>query len=272
MRVGLPRHSTHANDGRYLEWSQVEFGRAATLHVRRAKNGKPAAHPLRGDEIRALRGLRRQFPDSERGGRSPIERNFVPDIVMRIMMRPATETYVAVRAPAGLLYTMTAPGFVPRHYAPLEYCSVGSGHGSVHEIAKTADWLLAGQPGNDLVESMALTDAVSEFVAAEGIDSCGGMFACLKIDHRGGAFLGRSMGIPPNCISLRFDDGKRRLVQQNEGTSKEAQLLLLWEINAARLGRIYASTIGTTRCVHSTRLGSSGKSDKADSLKSRDYS
>ena len=57
-----------------LEWSQVEFGRSAALHVRRVKNGKPSVHPLRGDEIRALRELRRQFPDTgyvfatERGG------------------------------------------------------------------------------------------------------------------------------------------------------------------------------------------------------------
>jgi hypothetical protein len=168
-------------------------------------------------------------------GRSPIKRTFVPDIVMRILMRPATETYVAVRAPAGLLYTMTAPGFIPRHYAPLEYCAIGSGHGSVREIAKTADWLLAGQPGNDLVESMALRDAVSEFVAAEGIDSCGGMFPCLKIDHRGGALLGCSIGIPPNRISLRFDDGKRRWMQQNEGTGKQVSLLLPWEIDPRTL-------------------------------------
>jgi integrase len=39
-------------------------GRSAFLHVRRVKNGKPSVHPLRGDEIRALRELRRQFPDS----------------------------------------------------------------------------------------------------------------------------------------------------------------------------------------------------------------
>jgi type 1 fimbriae regulatory protein FimB/type 1 fimbriae regulatory protein FimE len=70
-----------------LEWSQVEFGRSATLHVRRVKNGKPSAHPLRGDEIRALRELRRQFPDSgfvfatERGG------PFTPDAVNRLTKR-----------------------------------------------------------------------------------------------------------------------------------------------------------------------------------------
>ncbi len=68
------RHGLRAVEIAELEWSQVEFGRNATLHVRRAKNGKPSAHPLRSDEIRALRELRRQFPDSgfvfssERGG------------------------------------------------------------------------------------------------------------------------------------------------------------------------------------------------------------
>jgi type 1 fimbriae regulatory protein FimE len=58
------RHGLRAVEIFDLEWSQVEFGRNATLHVRRAKNGKPSAHPLRGDEIRALRELHRQFPDS----------------------------------------------------------------------------------------------------------------------------------------------------------------------------------------------------------------
>ena len=41
-----------------LEWSQVDFA-GATLHVRRVKNGKPATHPIRGDEMGALRKLRR---------------------------------------------------------------------------------------------------------------------------------------------------------------------------------------------------------------------
>src|SRR5437763_5119872 len=69
-----------------LEWSQVEFDRNATLHVRRAKNGKPAAHPIRGDELRALRELQRQtsggyvfetergtpFKPCQRGVRNPL--------------------------------------------------------------------------------------------------------------------------------------------------------------------------------------------------------
>ena len=83
------RHPTRlrAAEIRDLEWSQVEFGRSASLHVRRLKNGKPSVHPLRGDEIQALRELRRQFPDSgfifatERGG------SFTPDAVNRLIKR-----------------------------------------------------------------------------------------------------------------------------------------------------------------------------------------
>ena len=58
------RHGLRAVEICDLEWSQVEFGRSASLHVRRVKNGKPSVHPLRGDELRALRELRRQYPDS----------------------------------------------------------------------------------------------------------------------------------------------------------------------------------------------------------------
>jgi integrase len=81
------RHGLRAAEICDLEWSQVEFGRAASLHVRRVKNGKPSVHPLRGDEIRALRELRRQYPDSafvfgtERGG------PFTTDAVNRLVKR-----------------------------------------------------------------------------------------------------------------------------------------------------------------------------------------
>jgi integrase len=81
------RHGLRASEICDLEWSQVEFGRSASLHVRRVKNGKPSVHPLRGDEVRALRELRRQFPDSsfvfatERGG------PFTPDAINRHIKR-----------------------------------------------------------------------------------------------------------------------------------------------------------------------------------------
>ena len=66
MGTGMPtpiliafRHGLRASEICDLEWSQVEFSRSPSLHVRRVKNGKPSVHPLRGDEIRALRELRR---------------------------------------------------------------------------------------------------------------------------------------------------------------------------------------------------------------------
>ena len=80
------RHGLRAVEIADLEWSQVEFGRSPTLHVRRAKNGKPSAHPLRGDEIRALRELQRHTRagfvfETERGG------PFTPDAVNRLIKR-----------------------------------------------------------------------------------------------------------------------------------------------------------------------------------------
>jgi type 1 fimbriae regulatory protein FimB/type 1 fimbriae regulatory protein FimE len=55
-----------------LRWDQVDLGRNACLHVRRVKNGMPSVHPLQGDEMRALRELKRSADSpfvfvSERG-------------------------------------------------------------------------------------------------------------------------------------------------------------------------------------------------------------
>ena len=85
------RHGLRATEIADLEWSQIELGRSASLHVRRLKNGKPSVHPLRGDEVRALRELRRQFPDSafvfatERGG--PFTSAAVNRLIKRIGAR-----------------------------------------------------------------------------------------------------------------------------------------------------------------------------------------
>jgi integrase len=53
------RHGLRASELCELQWSDVEF-ETATLHLRRAKNGAAATHPLLGDELRALRVLRRE--------------------------------------------------------------------------------------------------------------------------------------------------------------------------------------------------------------------
>jgi len=43
------RHGLRASELCDLEWWQIEL--ATGLHVRRAKNGSPSVHPMRGDEI-----------------------------------------------------------------------------------------------------------------------------------------------------------------------------------------------------------------------------
>jgi integrase len=67
------RHALRAAEIVDLRWSQVDFDNAR-LHVTRRKNGVPSVHPIKGDELRALRRLKRECANnefvftSERGG------------------------------------------------------------------------------------------------------------------------------------------------------------------------------------------------------------
>jgi integrase len=53
------RHGLRASELCGLQWSDIEFV-TGTLHLRRAKGGTTATHPLLGDELRALRALKRE--------------------------------------------------------------------------------------------------------------------------------------------------------------------------------------------------------------------
>ncbi len=59
----LYRHGLWVSEVAALRWEQVDFA-GATLHVNRLKNGSSATHPLYGDELRALRQLQRDYPNS----------------------------------------------------------------------------------------------------------------------------------------------------------------------------------------------------------------
>ena len=80
------RHGLRVGELIELRWDQVDLDGAA-LHVRRLKGGTPATHPLTGRELRALRKLRRDFPDgpylfvSERGG--PVTDSAVRKLIAR---------------------------------------------------------------------------------------------------------------------------------------------------------------------------------------------
>jgi type 1 fimbriae regulatory protein FimB/type 1 fimbriae regulatory protein FimE len=80
------RHGLRVGEIVALRWEQVEF-KTAKLHVNRLKNGDPSVHWIEGDELRALRQLQREYPDSpflfvsERGG--PLSERTVHALVAR---------------------------------------------------------------------------------------------------------------------------------------------------------------------------------------------
>jgi site-specific recombinase XerD len=57
------RHGLRVSELCALRWDQIDFQRGL-LHVRRLKNGTPSVHPMGGTEIRALRRLLREQPES----------------------------------------------------------------------------------------------------------------------------------------------------------------------------------------------------------------
>lgn len=60
MMLVAYKHGLRSSELVGLRWDQVEFGRNASLHVRRVKNGTPSVHPLSGDELRAVRQIQRE--------------------------------------------------------------------------------------------------------------------------------------------------------------------------------------------------------------------
>jgi integrase len=88
------RHGLRASELCGLQWTEVELD-TGRLHVRRAKGGHTGVHPLAGVEIRALRALRREHPDSryvfltERGG--PMTPDGFNDLFARIGLAAGME-------------------------------------------------------------------------------------------------------------------------------------------------------------------------------------
>ncbi len=80
------RHGLRVSEAINLRWEQFDL-KAGLLSVQRLKQGVPSTHPVRGPELRALRQLRRDWPDgpylfvSERGG--PMTASNVRKLVAR---------------------------------------------------------------------------------------------------------------------------------------------------------------------------------------------
>jgi type 1 fimbriae regulatory protein FimE len=57
------RHGLRVSELVTMRWDQIDF-KAGLVHVNRLKNGLASTHPIRGVELRALRKLRTEYPDS----------------------------------------------------------------------------------------------------------------------------------------------------------------------------------------------------------------
>ncbi len=92
------RHGLRVSELVDLRWDQVDFA-VATMHVRRAKKGTPATHPILGDELRALRRLQReQEPKSPFVFTSERGAPFTPAGFARMIGRAGTEAKLGFKA------------------------------------------------------------------------------------------------------------------------------------------------------------------------------
>jgi len=91
------RHALRVGETADLRWDQFDLNRGR-LHVNRLKNGDPSVHYLEGDEIRALRKLRRDYGatefvfESERQG--PLTTNAIHKMIARAGLEAGLELSV----------------------------------------------------------------------------------------------------------------------------------------------------------------------------------
>jgi integrase len=86
------RHGLRVSEACDLDWSAIDFTQKE-LHVRRSKLGKPATHPIRGDELRALRRLHREAGSPSHGPVFVSERGtaFTRDGINKLIARAGAE-------------------------------------------------------------------------------------------------------------------------------------------------------------------------------------
>jgi len=163
-------------------------------------------------------------------GHSPIQRNFMPNILIEIIKLPSKFKWVTLPGTSmGILYVLASPSFQMRAYRPLQFAAIGSGESAIEEITKYQDAILALDPGNSFVESSQFRQVIQRFIDERKIQSVGGLYPVLKVTDRGVEHITMGAEIPVGGtrIELAFENG--RWIQKNLSTGKQIPVLMPWE-------------------------------------------
>jgi len=102
------------------------------------------------------------------------------------------------------------------------------------QIDREADWIFAGDEGNPFVETMALRECVSNFIAETNIQTVGGLYPCIRLDSKGAQLIGDTVEIPLGGERIELNvDQTGRWIQRHLNSSTEVPLMLPWEIDFA---------------------------------------
>lgn len=90
MILVMYRHALRVSELVDLCWDQMDLNRGR-MHVNRLKNGDSSVHYLEGDEIRALRKLRRDYPETEFVFESERKGPLTPNAIHKVVARAGIE-------------------------------------------------------------------------------------------------------------------------------------------------------------------------------------
>lgn len=88
------RHGLRVAELGNLRWDQVDL-QQGLLHVVRRKNGIPSVHPLRGPELRTLRRMQRDYPQTAYIFVSERKAPLTVDAIRKIVNRAGRESGIA---------------------------------------------------------------------------------------------------------------------------------------------------------------------------------
>ncbi len=164
-------------------------------------------------------------------GKSVIQRNWMPRVLIDILSTPASFEWVGIPGThRGLLYTMRSPIFEPELIRPLHFAAIGSGEGVSSSIAELHDMIVASQPGNPHMETMWFRTAIEQFMRDNNVPTVGGLYPIIRVKGREVEMRGMSAEIPVGGTRIELTIKDRRWIQRNVSTGKEIQLLYPWEI------------------------------------------